>query len=87
MTYEFDQDGIKHMPKPLCTYADHSYPAYTKEQMRLVIDQRDELLAALKVARNVINEWNQACTEDVAATFYADDELAFIDAAIEKGPK
>ncbi len=28
-----DADDQIPMPKPLCTYADHSYPAYTREQM------------------------------------------------------
>jgi len=49
-----------------------------------IIKQRDDLLAALKVSRGVLAEWNGCCTEDVAATFSCDDELSVIDAAIAK---
>jgi hypothetical protein len=45
-----DIDGIEHMPRPLCTYSDHSYPSYSKLQFLELMRQRDDLFFALKSA-------------------------------------
>lgn len=31
--------GLPELPRPTCTYADHSYPAYTASQMRAYAQQ------------------------------------------------
>ncbi len=49
-----DIEDIKsNLPKPDCTFADHSYPAYSRKIVADLIAQRDELLSALKMCAAV----------------------------------
>ena len=71
MKYEIDQDGVKHMPKPLCTYSDHSYPSYSIQQMKSAMYQRDELLEALKLIESQavivgVNECSRIAKDAIA---------------------
>ena len=48
-------DELEHLPRPDCTYADHSYPAYSAKAMRDAINaEREKIAAWIEPQRNDI---------------------------------